>query len=55
MIDNNKRLLKIMKINDIVNEKKSIASKIVIPSKYINFFIEYYHIKNGYSNYIFFS
>jgi hypothetical protein len=45
MIDNNKRFLKIMKINDIVNGKKSIASKIVIPSKYINIFIEYYHIK----------
>ena len=53
MIDNNKRLLKIMKINDIVNEKKSIASKIVISRKYINIFFEYYHIKNGHSNYIF--
>jgi len=31
MIDNNKRLLKIIKIKDIINNKKVVTSKIVIP------------------------
>ena len=41
-----------MKIFDDTNEKEKLKTFKIIPSKYINEILSYFHIKNGHKGYL---